>query len=815
MNFGLQQLQASLLPALLLAALASAAAEPGNSLSPGLIASATDGQRRVVFIAPTPHFTLKENQSIHPQVKPQFKAEWNGSLSILRAGSYTFTGDARVIIAGQDADGRTIQLQAGEQLIRIEYERKGGGVARFQLQWESDHFGQEPVPAKVLGHRAAPAEAAQSASLARGRELVEELNCIACHKTETKFVRGRPGPDLSQIGSRAATNWVFHWLADPRKFRSDAVMPVSLLSAQERADVMAYLAGLKAPKADEKDAVSGNAQQGKTLFNEIGCAGCHDHDNAPLEGMGSKMPAAALARYLENPLVVDASGRMPHLAITSKESGPLANHLVQSRNADFEKPVPAGDARRGRELVLRSGCVNCHAITEAGKKLASTLKALPFNQLSAGKGCLAGSPSGPAPRYQLSAEQRGSLAAYLTSPDISEAPVQDFARLVKQFNCRACHELNGPAKLAIEINLSPPSLTDAGNKLRQSWLEQVMNKQKRVRPWAALRMPHYGPANVVALVQLFAAQAGAEPGEGAVIPPASVAEIQDAGKIVGKGAGELSCIGCHDFRGAPSGGEMRGPDMTEMYARVRADWLKRWLRDPGRIREGTAMPAFFGDLPKAQTEKIINQIVVALSAGGKMPIPEGLAESAQEYLVLVKDEPVTFRTFLQDSSPRTIAVGLPGSQNFCFDAEACRLNYAWAGDFLDVKPVWANRGGQQARILGTKYYTAPDICPIRVGDPDRKPSVKFRGYKLANKLPEFMYEVDGVQVHERITKASSGNGLTRSFQVGPAKQDVWFIAGPPEGVTISSSAGPLSNGRLRLPPAKSVAFDITILAGTR
>ncbi|MHB8520770.1 MAG: hypothetical protein ACYDH9_08420 [Limisphaerales bacterium] len=782
-------------------------------LRPGLLVRATDGQRAAVFIAPTPDFTLTESQSIHPQLRPQFKAEWDGVLKVLRGGEYTLSADARVVVNGKEVANRPVLLEAGDLPLHLEYARPPRGPARLQLLWESGFFKQEPIPSSAFAHRETPPELARCARITRGRELVEDLNCVACHKTGSSLLPGRVGPVLTAIGSRTTARWIFKWLENPRHFRRTAVMPVVLEIIQDRADVAAYLAGLK----DSKDAVKETASdetriaRGKQLFDTVGCTACHTDTDNPLAGLGSKISAARLARYLRAPLAGDPSGRMPEMNLNAEEAGAIAEHLVQSRNPEFEAAVPPGDADRGRHLVATSGCLNCHTLNDAGVPVPTALTAPEFNRLSGGKGCLAENPSRATPRYALSADDRASLEAFLGSPDISEAPVPDFYRRVSQFRCDACHELNGPAKVAFDK--LPPPLTDAGNKLRASWLDQVLNHRKRVRPWMELRMPHYG-AVVQPLVAEFAGQAGAEPGEGATIPPPPPEQIQAGAKLVGRGEGGLSCINCHDFRGEKSGGEMRGPDMTEMYARVRVDWARRWWRDPARIIPGTAMPSFFSEMPSPQAERMMSDLLAALSLGKNMPIPEGFHETGAQYLLLVTNAPVVFRTFMNDSSPRSIAVGLPGRQSYCFDAEHCSLRYAWAGDFLDVKPVWAERGGAPANILGKKYFIAPPLCPVRIGDPGREPKVQFRGYQLVHEFPQFLFEVDGVTVHETITAAQRGNGLVYAFEIGPVNQAVWFLAGDQPGVTITSSTGEFTRGQLRIPgtPGATVRFDVTIVA---
>jgi hypothetical protein len=211
---------------------------------------------------------------------------------------------------------------------------------------------------------------------------------------------------------------------------------------------------------------------------------------------------------------------------------------------------------------------------------------------------------------------------------------------------------------------------------------------------------------------------------------------------------------------------------------------------------------------------MITQIIEALAAGRNMPVPAGLGDAAQSYLLLAKDEPVVFRTFIADSSPRSIAVGLPGGNAFVFDAQSCRLRYAWSGDFLDVKPLWTGRGGQPARILGLKYFTAPETHPLRIGDPEHEPQVKFKGYRLVNKFPEFMYEVDGVLVREIITSAKEGLGLVRSFRLGAVGRDVWFIPGDVPGMSVNCSGGEMEAGgrRFKIPVGSDVRFEVTLVA---
>jgi cytochrome c2 len=583
-------------------------------------------------------------------------------------------------------------------------------------------------------------------------------------------------------------------------------MPVLLKSEQDRADVAAYLATLKSERplaAGEP----GNAAGGKALFDSIGCAACHEDTRHSLAGVGSKFTsAAALARYLAEPLMVDSSGRMPDFNLSRAEAADLAAHLMQARQPDFEKPAPAGNPARGRTLAATVGCANCHSISDTQGQMRAHVAAAPLAAANAERGCLADAPPARAPEFALGADDRAALRAFVQSPDVSPAPVQDFHRAVAALQCNACHELNGPARLRPEP--APPSLTDAGNKLRASWLEDVLLRHKRVRPWMALRMPRYGAA-VAPLVNAFAAQAGAELGEGAAPPAPAKDQVEAGAKLIGSGEGGLSCINCHDFKGEPSPGQMRGPDLTEMNARIRTDWLRRWLREPARIQEGTAMPAFFSDMPAARADAMIGQIVHALAAGKDMPVPPGWGAALSSYVVTVTDTPVLIRTFLPECSPRGIAVGLPGGQSYCFDAAYGLLRYAWRGDFLDAKGAWSERGGQASTPLGQVWLKAT-LHPLRIGDPNAEHRIRFRGYQLDEGVPVFRYEINGTPVTEKTTATKDNRGLVREFTVTAPKADVTVLDPNTPGVVATTSVGEFVNGRLRVPAAPTVRFTLTL-----
>ena len=64
-----------------------------------------------------------------------------------------------------------------------------------------------------------------------------------------------------------------------------------------------------------------------------------------------------------------------------------------------------------------------------------------------------------------------------------------------------------------------------------------------------------------------------------------------------------------------------------------------------------------------------------------------------------------------------------------------------------------------------------------MGEPDRVPQRRYRGYRLVDGFPEFRYDVDGIGVTERILPAADSSGIRREFTVAAVDRPMWFIDG--------------------------------------
>ena len=791
---------------------------PATYAEPGLVATYSSGETTVRRIVPTPNFNLSADESAHSQVPPSFQAVYEGSLKIERGGQYRFSGDALIEVAGQAAKDKAIKLSPGEHPLKITYAREPG-PARLQVRWRADFFLDEPIPASAYSHaKHRGGELAERwARIEHGRSLYEELNCGSCHGADEWHLSKRNFHDLSSIGSRVTGDWLQAWLRSPKAYRESTTMP-ALLSEEEARDVTSYLMGLGKPSLARKETSSkGRIEAGKQLFLEVGCAKCHGEDKHSLAKVGGKYRSSqALARYLLDPLKVDPSGRMPQFfdpKTQAHEAALVAEYLFHDQPGKAWPKFSGGDVNRGSALLQSRGCVSCHTVEEHDRPLTNGLDAPSFTEkgsrFDSRQGCLAAAPPRGVPDYSLDVADRAGLRDFLDSlkktPVVAKAPIETFHRRMSQFNCSACHSASAhpaPTDTAFFAIERPPSLDGAGDKLQVDWIRRVLLEKKRGRPWMKMRMPSFGSA-VAQLPKLFPAASGSPLVDPAPLPDKQVASANLQSIAI--------CVSCHDYRDVARQQEsvVPAPNLAEVADTLRLDWFRRWIHNPQRIRTGTSMPQFFAELKGQERIDKIDALWAVLHHQKSLPLPDGLADTRSAGTqVIVGNEPVVFRVATKLTSSlqvdRAINVGLPGGNNYTFDAATARLRGTWKGGFINATPAWNGRGGKPVNVVTEAMFVPIDHFPLRIGDPASEPKVRFLGYFLKEKHPFFRYEVDGVEVSERIEVTDEE--VIRSFSVADAPKTVFFV--DDEERKYVSDAGSLKQGVLRLPAGKNLAFEV-------
>lgn len=585
---------------------------------------------------------------------------------------------------------------------------------------------------------------------------------------------------------------------------------------------------------------------------------------ATLTQLASKTSLAALAEFIHDPYAVDPSGRMPNLGLSSEHCAAIAAYLWQRdaspaetplqspsqdelivafarlvedapRRETFAKLPPSGQTEQlAREVIAARRCANCHEIqTGSREKIDPSQTPLDFAHIVSHRtgGCLASEDAhtSTAPRFGSSLP-RDAVAKFLgdarQSPNAA-SPVEQARLTFARFNCTSCHEQYGSGGLSETLTtlltenqsadeaelIRPPSLTGVAAKLRETALSGVLLRGERARPWMALKMPRFKEEHMQPLVPRLAAIEGhIEPSESAITTPDP--DLSEAGRTL-VGSQGFGCIKCHDIRGIPSGGT-RGPDLARVTERVHHAWYRRWMHDPQRLEPGTRMPTvFFGgqspykSILDGEPSRQIAAIWHYLSAGNELELPEGLEAASGGQQTIASAQPLVMRTFLPNVSPRSMAIQFPSQVHAAFDAQTCRLAYAWRGGFLDLGPVWTGRGGRPAEITGELLWTAPAGFPwiatevgqqappdfaaqsqdVHLGaqppdDGTVYPShLRFRGYRLTPAGPVMRYEVQSEsrtlsfdQALKSIA-AAEGPRWKQSFSIdAPPGLMLWFRA---------------------------------------
>ena len=589
-----------------------------------------------------------------------------------------------------------------------------------------------------------------------------------------------------------------------------------------------------------------------------------------LKGIVGKTHPRKLAEYLQNPHRTDPSGRMPSLLLNAKEARDIANYLCGGKTgvADTarmklpEEPAnamilkafenlkpPAEDVPRfknlsaeekiltlGKRLIENRNCTACHELKFKDIAVKPRLAKASFSDIcnpqSAKSGCLSANKElcGTAPKFVISPSAGKAIVRFLSSGTKgigSIAPTYQARVTMQRFRCLSCHDRHGEGGLTDDVieqlkkyekaenaeSILPPQLTGVGHKLRSSWLEEVLLKGGRARPWMALRMPQFGKEHVGNLPEALAHLEGIEPYDKLDKVNMSNENLAAGRFLLGKSG--FGCISCHDIAGVPNFGT-RGPDLATTNQRVRYDWYRRWMQQSQRMDPGTKMPTAFPDgaspllsVLAGNADAQAEAIWAYMSLGPKMPLPEGVQKTQPGLNLIVKDRPIMLRTFMPGSGTKAIATGYPAGVSLTFDAQKCRLAYAWKGDFLNVARVWNNRGGAPAQLLGPKLMTFPSGNPWALTVDKTAPDLVkrgedpafganlpegqvflgdaklfFRGYgkdKLGQ--PTFRYDIDSpsektLKVAEKPMPlvSSNGIGLSRTFVVDvPEKGNLWFL----------------------------------------
>ncbi|MFI4875374.1 MAG: c-type cytochrome [Blastopirellula sp. JB062] len=181
-----------------------------------------------------------------------------------------------------------------------------------------------------------------------GRLLLSELRCVACHSTDAATaaaLQSKQAPDLRQVGARIRPDYYAAYLSDVHAAKPGTTMPQLLrnLSASERSTAVQAIAHYLADSGSFRETRRRESliANGKKLYQQVGCVACHDPDpgqtdplptSKPLGDLAKKYSVGSLATFLQDPLAVRHSGRMPNLHLNAEDATAIAQYLLPDLN---------------------------------------------------------------------------------------------------------------------------------------------------------------------------------------------------------------------------------------------------------------------------------------------------------------------------------------------------------------------------------------------------------------------------------------------------------------------------------------------------
>ncbi len=509
---------------------------------------------------------------------------------------------------------------------------------------------------------------------------------------------------------------------------------------------------------------------------------------------------------------------------------------------DLAFDVDSGLASKGKQLFASLGCAACH---ETGAQIKSELSAPALAKLDASKGCLADSPTAGV-KYSLSDAQKEALRNTAKSGVKKLTAKRHVQHTMLQFNCVACHARDGLGGVDVdrtayfkttqqEMGMEgaiPPHLDGVGGKLTRAWLDNILAKGAKDRPYMLTRMPKFGTANVGHLGEKLEELDQLKPLEKLDVD--TLAAKKAGHRMVG--AKGFSCIKCHTFGRYKATG-VQSIDMTIMHKRLREDWFRDYVKNPQAYRRGTRMPSawppsgpsFLPDLLDGDSDKQIAAVWRYLQDGVRAKTPLGLSSSSKE--LIPTEEAIVYRNFIQGAGSRAIGVGYPEGIHLAFDANDLRLALIWQGAFIDASRHWNGRGQGYQPPAGQNVKSLVDgisIAALASSAADwpaleakqgpgpkfiaRAMGHKFRGYRLTDdQRPTFLYEIDGLSIEDTPNPVETNTSVTlkRTLKISGSPKTNTYLRLAAGSISQDAELFSIGDGlELRINNAKDLSVKI-------
>jgi cytochrome c551/c552 len=477
---------------------------------------------------------------------------------------------------------------------------------------------------------------------AHGKELFETRGCLACHSIGEgdQLQGGTFAANLTRVGEKDNYDYLVRWVHNARErtrpycpyekkdigpedykkkglpyvfdldhsrcpndghelqVQNMTVMPSLRLTPQDAEDVASYLITLK--KSDSSaypDAPFMNdpnlKDEGKKWIKHFGCAGCHEISGLEDEGrIGTELTieGSKPIERLDFALLTETAQRGGHEPITDPDG--------LARLPEGPAKLPWYDQKGFFEHKLAEPNIwDKGKIKPETEKLRMPNLHLTKEQVRALTTFLLGSQESPLP------------ANYQYRPLDYRRDIQEGWWVVKKYNCMGCHQLIPGQKTSLMAMARyqdaqeqlPPKLLTEGARVDPDWMLRFLrnpslsdkdNNRNGVRSYLQVRMPtfSFSENELGKLVRFFQALARQPfPYIPEEVPLLTAKETEMARSLFSSTA--APCLKCHATGDPAHDRTATAPNFLLAKARLKPDWVERWMIDPQAISPGTSMPS--------------------------------------------------------------------------------------------------------------------------------------------------------------------------------------------------------------------------------
>ncbi len=463
--------------------------------------------------------------------------------------------------------------------------------------------------------------------LARGRALIADRNCVACHELPGYDAAEVRAPRLDGLPLKVSARWLRGWLKQPRAYLPRSRMGDFRLSDRDVEALTAFLLEQpREPALEPADWTKANVENGGEIFRRSRCVTCHAVNGRggtlgpDLTHVGYKVSREWLYSWIRDPHRLQPKTLMPRFRFSDAEVRDLAAYLA-SELSDPPRQLDASDAppnpalaAEGRRVFEKRGCYSCHDLASFPKlaRIAPKLTAIGDRVLEPAplqaRGIRATLPNwlytkvrtpdavlegARMPTFGFSEEEGAALVVALMSLRAREMPPArtttepvpptfepqgEFGALVRRYRCLSCHSIRGSGG-----TLSTVALDRIGSQLTRDHIERFVQSPYGIRVGLQERMPRLNvlPDEARVLADFLSRVMVDDSLESSV---ASDAGTLARGKLLFDRDG---CVACHI---AGEKGGYVGPELNGSAARLKPGWTVAWLMAPQRWKPGTLEP---------------------------------------------------------------------------------------------------------------------------------------------------------------------------------------------------------------------------------